>query len=92
MSETLTVTEAGRHFAEYIDRVAHNGERFILVRNNEPIAELRPLPAGKRLAELQALFASLPHLPPTEAEQLAEDLNAAKDALASAEVHDPWRS
>jgi antitoxin (DNA-binding transcriptional repressor) of toxin-antitoxin stability system len=92
MSQTLTVTEVARHFAEYINRVAYRGECFVLVRGNKPMAELRPLPAGKKLAELPALFASLPHLSVTEAGQLADDLTAAREALARAEVHDPWRS
>ena len=92
MSQTLTVTEVARHFAEYINRVAYRGECFILVRGNKPIAELRPLPAGKRLAELPALFASLPHLSPTDAAQFAADLTVAREALARVEVHDPWRS
>jgi antitoxin (DNA-binding transcriptional repressor) of toxin-antitoxin stability system len=92
MSQTLSVTEAARHFAEYINRVAYRGECFVLVRGNKPIAELRPLPVGKRLAELPALLASLPHLSETEAAGFAADLTAAREALARAEVHDPWQS
>ena len=92
MSHTLSVTEVARHFAEYINRVAYRGECFVLVRGNKPIAELRPLPAGKRLVELPALLASLPHLSATEATQFADDLTAAREALARADVHDPWRS
>ena len=91
MPQTLSVTEIARHFAEYINRVAYRGECFVLVRGNKPIAELRPLPVGKRLVELAALLASLPHLSSTEATQFAEDLTAAREALARAEVHDPWR-
>ena len=49
MAQTLSVTEAPRHFAEYINRVVYRGESFVLVRGNTPIAELRPLPAGRRL-------------------------------------------
>lgn len=92
MAQTLSVTEVARHFADYINRVSYRGECFVLVRGNKPVAELRPLPAGKRLVELPALLASLPHLSPTEASQFADDLAAARQALASAEVHDPWRS
>lgn len=92
MSHTLSVTEMARHFAEYINRVAYRGESFVLVRGNKPIAELRPLPTGKRLAELPGLLASLPHLSSTEAAQFADDLTAAREALARAEVHDPWQS
>ncbi len=86
MSQTLTVTEMARHFAEYLNRVVYRGECFVLVRGNKPIAELRPLPAGKRLAELPALFASLPHLSATDAAELADDLTAAREVLAGAEV------
>ena len=86
MSQTLSVTEVALHFAEYINRVAHGGECFVLVRGNKPIAELRPLPVGKRLAELPALLASLPHISETEAAQFAEDLTAAREMLARAEV------
>jgi antitoxin (DNA-binding transcriptional repressor) of toxin-antitoxin stability system len=92
MSQTITVTEMARHFAEYLNRVVYRGECFVLVRGNKPIAELRPLPAGKRLAELPALFASLPHLSATEAAQLADDLTAAQELLARVEVQNPWPS
>jgi antitoxin (DNA-binding transcriptional repressor) of toxin-antitoxin stability system len=92
MSQTITVTEMARHFAEYLNRVVYRGECFVLVRGNKPIAELRPLPAGKRLAELPALFASLPHLSATEAAQLADDLTAAQELLARGEVQNPWPS
>ena len=92
MPETLSVTELARHFAEYINRVSCRGECFVLVRGNKPVAELRPLPAGKRLVELPALLASLPHLSPDEATRLGDDLTAARQALARAEIQDPWRS
>jgi antitoxin (DNA-binding transcriptional repressor) of toxin-antitoxin stability system len=92
MSQTLSVTEVARHFAEYINRVAYRGECFVLMRGNKPIAELRPLPVGRRLAELPTLLASLPHLSTEEAAQFAADLTAAREALARAEAHDPWRS
>jgi len=92
MVQTLSVTEVARHFAEYINRVSYRGECFVLLRGNKPVAELRPLPAGKRLVELPALLASLPHLSPTEATQFADDIAVARQALARAEVHDPWRS
>ena len=92
MSPTLSVTEMARHLAEYLNRVAYRGESFALVRGNKPLVELRPLPTGKRLAELPALLASLPHLSPPEATQFAHDLTAAREALARAGLHDPWRS
>lgn len=92
MSETLTVTEVVRHFAEYVNRVAYRHESFVLVRGSRPVAELRPLPSGRRLAELPGLFASLPHLSATEAGELAHDVDAARGEISHKEVHDPWRS
>ena len=92
MVQTLSVTEVARHLAEYIDRVSCRGESFVILRGNRPVAELHPLPAGKRLGELPALLASLPHLSPAEADELADDLEAARQVLAHAEVRDPWRS
>ena len=92
MAQTLTVTEMARNFAEYINRVSYRGDCFVLVRGNKPVAELRPLPAGRQLAELPSLLASLPHLSPTEATHLADDLATAREELARAEVRDPWAS
>ena len=51
-----------------------------------------PLPTGKRLAELPALVASLPHLSEAEAVQFTADLAGAREELARAENHDPWQS
>lgn len=92
MAQTLSVTEIVRNFADYISRVAYSGESFILMRGNRPMAELRPLPVGKRLAELPALLASLPRLSPSEATQFADDLTAAREELARTEPRDPWPS
>lgn len=92
MAQTVSVTEVARHFAEYIDRVSCRGESLVILRGNRPVAELRPLPAGKRLGELPALLASLPHLSPAEADELANDLTAARQALARAEGDNPGRN
>jgi len=92
MSQTLTVTEVANHFTEYVNRVASRGECFVLVRGDKPIAELRPLPEGKRLSELPALCASLPPLSDTEVVQLSDDLTVAREDIARTDVHDPWQS
>ena len=91
MSE-ITVTEASRHFADYLNRVAYRRESFTLVRGNKAVAELRPLPAGARLSELPGLFASLPHLSPVEATEFGVDLAEAQEELAQVEVGDAWQS
>ena len=81
MAKTISVAEVALHFAEYINRVAYRGERFVLVRGNKPMAELRPLPTGKRLEELPALLASLPHLSSAEATQLATSRRLGRSLL-----------
>ena len=88
----VTVTQVARHFADYVNRVAYRRESFTLVRGKKPLAELRPLPVGKRLSELPALFASLPRLTPSEAADFADDLSTAQAELAHAEVRDAWES
>lgn len=88
----VTVTQVARHFADYVNRVAYRRESFTLVRGKKPLAELRPLPAGKRLSELPALFASLPRLSASEAADFADDLSSAQAELVHAEVRDAWQS
>jgi antitoxin (DNA-binding transcriptional repressor) of toxin-antitoxin stability system len=90
MAQTLTVTEMARKFADYINRVVYRGERFILTRGNQPVAEIRPLPIGRKLSELPGILASVPHLAPEDVEQFAKDIEDARKELASAGVRDPW--
>ncbi len=92
MPESLTVTEVVRRFADYVNRVVYRRESFVLVRGNKPVAELRPLPVGKRLGDLPGLLDSLPRLTPTEADAFAADLEDAREDLARTEVRDPWPS
>ncbi|MGH9947016.1 MAG: type II toxin-antitoxin system Phd/YefM family antitoxin [Pyrinomonadaceae bacterium] len=85
----ITVTEMARSFAEYLNRVAYRGERFILTRGNKPIAELRPVPTGRKLSELPEIFASLPHLTQEEADDFARDIEEARNSVRK-ENYDPW--
>ena len=87
-----TVTEVARNFADYINRVAFQRERFTLMRSGQPVAELGPVPRGRRLEELPALLKSLPRLGASEAEALERDLEAARELLRQAEARDPWAS
>ena len=89
MSQVLSVTEIARKFAEYINRVAYRGEHFILTRGNKPIAELRPVPIGRKLSELPGLFASLPHLSPDDVDAFAHDVEDSRETL-DPEDDDPW--
>ena len=86
----VTVTQVARNFAEYVNRVAYRRESFTLLRGKKPLAELRPLPTGTRLSELPGLLASLPRLTGAEADDLAADLDAARDELGAS--RDAWQS
>ncbi len=87
-----TVTEVARHFADYINRVAYRGERFVLMRGKRPVAELRPVASGKRLRELPDLLFSLPHLSKEDLEGMAADLEQAREKISRNPVRDPWAS
>ncbi len=87
-----SVTEVARNFADYINRVAFRGERFTLMRGNKPVAELRPVPSGRRLGELPELLASLPRLSPDDASAFEEDIEAARSELSEQPLSDPWAS
>ena len=89
---TLTVTEAVRHFSDYISRVAYRHESFVLCKGRKPVAELRPVPGGRRLGDLPGLLRSLPHLSEGDAAAFAEDVEASRHALATDELRDPWAS
>lgn len=92
MRFNTSVTEIARNFSEYINRVAFRGERFILMRGNRAVAELRPIPSGRRLAELPELLDSLPRLGADEAAKLQEDLEHGSAELDQLPVRDPWES
>lgn len=85
-----SVTKVARHFSDYINRVSLKGERFVLLRGNKPVAELRPVPVGRTLSDLPKIFASLPHLGTEGADAFAHDLNAARSELERLPVRDPW--
>jgi len=91
-ANTLTVTEAVRHFSDYVSRVAYRHESFVLCKGKKAIAELRPLPTGRRLGDLPAILRSLPHLSKTDVTAFAEDIKSARSALPTNEPRDPWAS
>ncbi len=90
MTKTLTVTEMARSFAEYINRVAYRGERFVLTRGNKPIAELRAVNKGVTGQELVEIITNGPHLHPNDVEQFAKDIEEAREELNRIGVRDPW--
>lgn len=91
-ASTLNVAEAVRHFPDYINRAAYRHESFVLCKGKKPVAELRPLPGGRRLGDLPAILRSLPHLSKKDAVAFAKDVEAARSVLATSELRDPWES
>ena len=81
-TSTLTVTEAVRHFSEYLNRIAYKHERFVLVKGKKPIAELRPLPSGRILADFPDLLASLPSLSKEEIAAFSADITNARESIS----------
>lgn len=65
MARTIPQRELRNDNARVIAAVAA-GERFVITRNGEPVAELRPIEHHRRTvlprAEVQALFASAPRI------------------------------
>ena len=91
-TESLTVTEVVRHFSDYINRVAYRHETFVLRKGRNSVAELRPVPNGRRLGDLPAIFRSIPHLSRDDADAFEKDLNAARASSADGGLRDPWAS
>jgi prevent-host-death family protein len=82
---TISVTEAARHLGDYLARVKHKGEHFLLTKNDQPVAELSPA-SGSRRATWGELVSAVARLPrdPTFADDL-EKVNEADQAATN-----PW--
>ncbi len=92
MKSTISVTEAVRNFADFINRIAYRGEHFVLERGGRPVARLVPVPQAGRLGDLPELMADVPRLDPEESEALARELKEAAESLAPLSEGDPWES
>ena len=92
MTHTLPVSEAAVHLAEYVDRVARQGETFLLTQDGQPVAELRPAAASKPGISLAEFLRSLPQLSDAEARSFADDIEAARATHSKAEPRNPWES
>jgi len=55
-------------------------------------AESRPLPPGRKLSDLPAIFVSLPRLGDEEAAAFGADIDAAREELGRTPLPNPWES
>lgn len=82
-TKTLSVTEMTNHFSDYVNRVAYRHETFVLCKGRKPVAEIRPLPAGRWLGDLSDILRSLPHLGKGDVTAFANDVEHARNSLAA---------
>lgn len=83
----ISSTEAARNLGDLLARIKHRGERFVITKNNRPVAELGPV-TGARETTLAGLWAAMRAVRPDE--DFAADLervNAADKVLEN-----PWAS
>lgn len=88
----LSVTDVARNFSEYINRVAYKGDCFVLLKSGREVAELKPVPKGRRLSELAALLKKSSTLTSDEAESFEKDIDAARADMNKEELRNPWDS
>jgi antitoxin (DNA-binding transcriptional repressor) of toxin-antitoxin stability system len=72
----ICMSDVASHFAEYVDLVVNRGERFTLLRDGKPVAELGPVLTTVRLEDLPTFLASLPCLTRADAEALSRNPDA----------------
>lgn len=74
--DTVTIRELRNHGGEVVDRVAA-GQRVVVTRDGQPVAELRPLRSRGLPAAL--LLDRWRYVPAVDASQLREDLDTIMD-------------
>ena len=87
----ITVTELARGLSDFINRASYRGETFVIMRGGKPVAQITPTPAGARVKDLPAIFASLPPLDTDDVDAFGEDLDRAREAM-NEPVEDAWDS
>lgn len=87
MPQTLSVTEAERHFSDIINRVYYQHQSYLLTRGGIVVAQL--ISVGKVLtgAELARRWAEVPTLDPEDATRWVEELAQLKACVSPLEVN-----
>ena len=79
--KTMTVTEAARHFSEFISRVHYRGESTLLLKGGRPVAKVLPADKPRTGRDLAAIWGRLPHLSVKEAEAFGRDVETSRRSL-----------
>ena len=82
---SISTTDAARHLGDYLARVKHRGEHFLLTKNDQPVAELSPA-RGSRRATWEELVAAVARLPRDPG--FADDLERVNQADQAGQ--NPW--
>ncbi len=86
MKIRISSTDAARNLGEYLARIRHTGDRFVLMKNRRPVAELGPV-SGTRRTTLRLLWAAMRE---TKAdEDFAGDLERVN--ASDVPMDNPWR-
>jgi prevent-host-death family protein len=85
MESRLSVTEASRNFADYVNRARYQGATFTLLKGGSPVARITPVPRQPRTGiecavELHKALNGL-HLEEEEATSWLHDLEQARGSL-----------
>lgn len=83
--ERITATEAARNFSKILDRAKHRGETFVVERNGEPVAEIRPAAKRGTVADLIDVLKQPPPDPDWERDMLEIIAERKRDI-----PRDPW--
>ena len=85
----ISATELGRNLADVLNRVAYREERFVILRNGKPLAELRPVSQSNTGNDLLQVLKTLEEWPMEEREAFARDVEEAR-RLGNRPQRDPW--
>lgn len=86
MKIEISTTEAARNLGECLERIRHTGDRYVLMKNRRPVAELVPVPAARKTT-LRALWEAMRE---TRADEgFARDLERVNSSDTI--LDNPWR-
>jgi antitoxin (DNA-binding transcriptional repressor) of toxin-antitoxin stability system len=85
MRTEISSTEAARSLGDLLSRIKHRGDRFVITKNNRPIAELGPV-SGTSGSTLDELWTAMREVRADD--DFASDLERVNSA--DAVMENPW--